>query len=135
MKHFYGHKEALASFRLVCHAWREAYDCLVTIIRPRGTAPDALVWRKFRGAKALSFGERHYGALVSDDDVKALSPLTTLTYLNLNNCEAVSDEALRALAPHTALTTLKLADCERVSNKGLRALAPLTGLTSLNLAF
>ena len=43
---------------------------------------------------------------VTDEGMKALSSLTTLTYLDINNCIMVTINGLRALPPLTALTVV-----------------------------
>jgi len=133
VEHLEGDKKASAKFRLVCHAWREAHDRYVTVLKPNGAPPDARVWKKFVGVKAVDLNR----SLVNDNDVRALAPLTGLTSLDLNSCNKVTGKGLRALAPLTGLTSLNLGGSEdeymMVTDVGLRALAPLTNLTSLNL--
>jgi hypothetical protein len=70
---------------------------------------------------------------VTDEGMWALSPLTSLTFLDLSYCEAVTHKWISTLAPLINRTSLSLQNCKRVSDKGLRALSPLTALTSLKL--
>ena len=48
---------------------------------------------------------------VTDEGVRTLALLTTLTYLDLSYCEVVSDGGLIARSPLTALTTLNVCGC------------------------
>jgi hypothetical protein len=52
-------------------------------------------------------GSKHGGRLgypcVTDKGMRALSPLTTLTYLDMSYCELVSDDEVMALASLTQL--------------------------------
>eukprot|EP00242_Pyramimonas_sp_CCMP2087_P002958 CAMPEP_0198231626 /NCGR_PEP_ID=MMETSP1445-20131203/115297_1 /TAXON_ID=36898 /ORGANISM="Pyramimonas sp., Strain CCMP2087" /LENGTH=430 /DNA_ID=CAMNT_0043912251 /DNA_START=321 /DNA_END=1611 /DNA_ORIENTATION=+ len=128
VEHMQDDRKASANFRLVCHAWREAHDRLVSALKPKGAPPDASVWKKLGGVKTVDL----HKTLVNDDDLRALTPLSGLTSLNLGFCERVTDEGVRALTPLTGLTSLNLSTTE-VTDGGVRALAQLTGLTNLNL--
>jgi hypothetical protein len=132
VEHIQGEREVSAIFRRVCHAWREAHDRLVAVLKPNSARQDARMWNKFGGVKTL-----HLNALSGVNDVvlRALAPLTALTSLDLDDCRTVTDEGLRALlAPLTALTSLDLSGCYRVTGEGWRALLPpLTTLISLHL--
>jgi hypothetical protein len=100
VEHLQVDRKSSAVFRRVCHAWRAAHDRLVTVLKPNGAPPDASVWKKYGGVKTVHFNAN----LVKDDDLRALSPLTTLTYLDITSYKDVSDKGLSALTPLTALT-------------------------------
>eukprot|EP00242_Pyramimonas_sp_CCMP2087_P005258 CAMPEP_0198199288 /NCGR_PEP_ID=MMETSP1445-20131203/2601_1 /TAXON_ID=36898 /ORGANISM="Pyramimonas sp., Strain CCMP2087" /LENGTH=252 /DNA_ID=CAMNT_0043869083 /DNA_START=855 /DNA_END=1613 /DNA_ORIENTATION=- len=130
VEHVQGDREVSANFRYVCHAWREAHDRLVTVLKPSGAPPDASIWKKFGGVKTVVLK----GYFVKDDDLRGLTPLAaTLTSLDLQHCYDITNKGVKALAPLTAITSLDLTGCSRVTDMGIRALAPLTALTSLNL--
>jgi hypothetical protein len=114
-------RQASANFR---HAWREARDRLVTVLKPKGAPRDASVWKKFGGVKTVLLN----GHLVKDDDLRGPAQLTALTSLDLCDCDNITNKGPDAL---TAITSLDLAGCFNVTNKGVRALAPLTALTPL----
>jgi hypothetical protein len=138
VEHVQGDREASASFRRVCHAWREAHDRLLTVLKPNSAPPDVHVWKKFGGVKTL-----HLNAyFVNDDAVRTLAPLSFLSSLSLGDyvfeddseiVPLVTDEGMRALSPLTTLTCLDLGGCQWVTDEGVRALAPLTSLINLNL--
>jgi hypothetical protein len=139
VEHVQGDRKVSASFRLVCHAWREAHDRLVTVLKPNGASQDARLWSKFGGVKTLHLAEGRSpkpSSYVMNDAslMKALKQLTDLTSLNLSGCFRVTDEGVKALAKLTCLISLNLAYCQRVRTEGVRALSPLTAITSLNLA-
>jgi hypothetical protein len=71
---------------------------------------------------------------VTDDGMRALSPLTTCTCLDLTGCKAVSAEGMKATAPLVPLTSLNLSGCRKVRDEGANTLAMLTALTSLDLS-
>jgi hypothetical protein len=127
-----GDREVSANFRHVCRAWREAHDRTLTVLKPKGSPPDAGVWKKFEGVKTMDLN----GAMVNEGYLRALAPLTaTLASLDLSGCTNITNEGFDALAPLTAITSLDLAGCKRVTDTGLNALASLTALTSLDLAY
>ena len=130
MQHFQDDREVSAIFRRVCHAWRETHDRLVTVVKVKSAPQDVRIWRIFGAVKSLHLN----ASLVCDSDVRALSPLTTLTDLNISSCKAVSDEGLKELALLTGLTSLDLGGCCKLRNEGVLALSQLTALTNLRLA-
>jgi hypothetical protein len=161
VEHVQEDRKVSASFRRVCHAWREAHDRLVTVLEPNGASQDARLWSKFGGVKTLHFTPssmppsdvvndnalmkvlEQFTDLTSldltgrssatNEQVKTLAEFTALTSLNLGGCDEVTAEGLSALASLTALTSLNLAECYKASGEGIRALSPLTALTSLEL--
>jgi hypothetical protein len=120
-----------ASCRLVCKAWRNAHDRHITILKPKGAQPDARVWEKFAGVKTLFAN----GFLVNEDYVKALAPLTALSSLDLAGriIGGLGDHNVGELTPLTSLTHLNLGQCYGLSDEGMSKLARLTHLTSLDL--
>ena len=134
-----GDRKVSADFRRVCHAWLEAHDRLVTVLRPNGVPQGARLWSKFGGVKTLSLKRSSmpsaYG--VNDDAtlMKALEQLTDLTSLDLTGWKRVTNEGITALAKLTGLISLDLTHCTGVTNEGVRALSPLTAMTNLNLAY
>jgi len=92
MEHLQGDKKISPVFRHVCHAWREAHDRLVTVLRPYGAPPDVRVSKRFEGAKTLDLSQ---SLSVNDDNVMAWVPYTALTSLKLGiRCGEVSDEGV-----------------------------------------
>jgi hypothetical protein len=121
VEHLQGHREASANFRHVCHAWQEAHDRLVSVLKPKGTPRDARVWAKFGGVKTLKLGgmKAHMNAsLVSEDDLRGLLALTGLTSLDLHSCYGFIYEGLMSLSLLTTLTHLDLGDCDEGTDKG-----------------
>ena len=132
-----GDRKVSADFRRVCHAWLEAHDRLVTVLRPNGVPQDARLWSKFGGVKTLSFklSSMQSADGVNDDATlkKALEQLTNLTSLDLTRWKRVTNEGITALAKLTGLVSLDLTHCPGITNEGVKALSPLTALTRLNL--
>jgi hypothetical protein len=71
--HIQGDRKVSAIFRRVCHAWREAHDRLVAVLKPNGAAQDARIWSMFGGVKTLHLKA---SSDVNDDILRALAPLT-----------------------------------------------------------
>ena len=69
---------------------------------------------------------------VTADGLRAVGGLTTLTYLDLDDCD-VTDAVLRELRGLTSLTWLNLEFCSHVTDVGLQHLTSLTALTTLDL--
>jgi hypothetical protein len=83
---------------------------------------------------SLSLANWRWPTGLTDKSLRVLALLTALSSLDVGHCDGVKDERLRALiAPLTALISLNLVGCSRVSDKGLMALAPHTTLTTLIL--
>ena len=70
---------------------------------------------------------------MTDDSMVHLTLLTSLTRLNLRDCEDVADEGTMFLGSLTALRNLDLGHCNRITDIGLGHLASLTLLTRLIL--
>ena len=69
---------------------------------------------------------------ITDDGLRALRTLTSLTGLNLSSC-SITSVGLGYLAALTRLETLDLSFCNRITDASFKALRPLNRLTSLNL--
>jgi hypothetical protein len=67
-----------------------------------------------------------------DTTLRELQPLSSLIYLNLQDCQKVTNQGCEALRSFTKLTTLHLLDCKEVSS-GLVFLTSLTHLRNLTL--
>jgi hypothetical protein len=134
VEHIQEDRKVSAIFRLVCCAWREAHDRLVTGLKANGAPRDTRVWRKLRGVRTLHF--RKTSLLVNDDCLRMLTPLVSLNSLSLGGgfrggrriVPSVTDEGMRALSSLTTLTYLDMIFCDLVTNDGFRALASLTAL-------
>jgi hypothetical protein len=105
VEHMQGDKEVSAIFRLVCHAWQEAHDRLVTDLEPNASPQDARTWRKVGGVRTLHF-RNTCTLVVSDDGVRALAPLASLNSLSMGGGRIdgmrivpfVTDKGMRALS-------------------------------------
>jgi hypothetical protein len=88
-------KASSGNLRHVCHAWREAHDRLVTVLKPKGAPPYAGVWKKFGGVKK----EQFTGSLLNDYALRVLAWVTGLTCISPRgfrkacpkHCSSVSD--------------------------------------------
>jgi hypothetical protein len=136
-----GDRKVSSIFRRVCHAWRDAHDRLVTVLRPNGVPQDARLWSKFVGMKTLYLKPSSLPSsnLVNDDALKKAPELfIDLTSLDLSGgfrrrpadrndlmrqqpSFRLTDEGVRSLARLTSLTDLNLADRHGVSDEGVRA--------------
>jgi internalin A len=65
--------------------------------------------------------------------LKGLTAFKTLTALDLSGCRGLTDERMKEVAALTTLTDLNLSGTD-ASDKGLLALAPMKELTALNLS-
>jgi len=66
VKHVQGNKSDGVNFRHICHAWREAHDRLVSVVKPEGAPLDARVWKQFGGVKTMNL----HGYSVSDNALR-----------------------------------------------------------------
>jgi hypothetical protein len=85
-----------------------------------------------RSLSSLSLGDHKWEVFrvfnqkvpkVTDEGMRALSPITTLTCLDISGCARMTNEGVRSMTPLTALTSLNLACCARVTSVGVRLLA------------
>eukprot|EP00803_Ostreobium_quekettii_P003443 evm.model.scf_860.1 EVM.evm.TU.scf_860.1 scf_860:5666-6939(-) len=79
---------------------------------------------------ALCDSKAHPGAV---NVGHALAPFTALKELSFARCNGTSDDCLRHLGTLSSLTKLDLCGCARVTAEGLTFLGQLTKLTNLNL--
>jgi hypothetical protein len=127
-----------AAVRLVCAQWKAVHDAMVTrlVLRPATTdeAVGKLV-RRFPTVVSLEVkgGGLQTAAALTDQGLRAVSSLASLTFLDLSWCQDLTDKGVRAVSSCTALKTLTLYECYNVTDEGMRALSSLPALTSLNL--
>jgi hypothetical protein len=107
VEHLQGDREISAIFRLGCHAWRDAHDRILSVLKPNGAPPDSHLWRKFGGVKTL-----YFNTILGRDDYAlrdlALAPLRSLSGLVLGSSFGiwgvrdgttnVTDKGMRALS-------------------------------------
>jgi maleate cis-trans isomerase len=132
-----GFSQALAAVRLVCAAWKAVHDAMVTrlVLRPQTTdeAVGKLV-RRFPTVVSLEVKDVYGVAALTDQGLRAVSSLASLTCLDLSYCRRVTDEGVRAVVSScTALKTLNLFACDKVTDEGVRAVSSLHALTFLDL--
>jgi bacterioferritin-associated ferredoxin len=74
-------------------------------------------------------------AVLTDQGMRAVSSLASLTFLNLTWCDKITDEGVRAVVSScTALQSLSLFCCYKVTDEGVRAVvSSCTALEYLNL--
>ena len=131
-----GFSQALAAVRLVCAAWKAVHDAMVTRLVLRLQTTDEAVGklvRRFPMVVSLEFKGGYGVPALTDQGLRAVSSLASLTCLDLRWCYNVSDEGVRAVSICTALKTLNLYVCDKVTNEGVRAVSSLPALTFLDL--
>ena len=57
---------------------------------------------------------------------------TSLTSLNVRNCEKLTDEAIKAVATLTELRALRIFGCRKLTDESIKALAGCAKLTTLD---
>jgi hypothetical protein len=133
----FGLSQATATVRLVCAAWQGVHDAMVTrLVLSRHTTDVAVGMLVLRFPTVVSLKVKAYDgeAALTDQGMRAVSSLASLTFLNLSWCYNVTDEGVRAvLRSCTALKSLNITACN-VTDEGLRAVSSLPALTTLNLA-
>jgi hypothetical protein len=134
-----GFSQALAAVRLVCAAWKMVHDAMVTrLVLSRETTDEAVgtLVRRFPTVVSLEVkGAWGVPAALTDQGLRAVSSLASLTFLDLSRCQDVTDEGVRAVVSScTALKTLNLSYCRNVTDEGVRAVSSLPALTFLDLA-
>jgi hypothetical protein len=77
MKHLQGDKKVSAILRHVCHAWREARDRLVTVLKLYGARPDVRVWKRFEGVKTLDLSQSRLAFSMSQSRLANLEPISS----------------------------------------------------------
>jgi hypothetical protein len=133
-----GFSQALAAVRLVCAAWKAVHDAMVTrlVLSPQ-TTDEAVGKLVRRFPTVVSLEVKSTGAqtaALTDQGLRAVSSLASLTFLDLTWCRNVTDEGVRAVSSCTALKTLNLYVCDKVTDEGVRAVRSLPALTFLDLA-
>jgi hypothetical protein len=100
------------------------------VLRPATTdeAVGVLV-RRFPTVVSLEFkGSGH--SVLTDQGLRAVSRLASLTCLDLSYCVNITDVGVRAVVSScTALKTLSLRFCREVTDEGVRAVSSCTALT------
>ena len=120
-----GFSRALAAVRLVCAAWKAVHDAMVTrLVLSRETTDEAVgkLVRRFPTVVSLEFKSEPgaWAALLTDQALRAVSSLASLTCLDLSFCRNITDEGVRAVSSLPALTFLDLAG-SKVTDEGVRA--------------
>ena len=102
-------------------------------LHPSGIEGDALA----RWVSSIAYPERvtslDIDGQVNDTGMRALAAFSHLTYLDIDNGEAVTDMGLSYLRELSALATLNLAWLSRVTDNGIVHLRELGHLTNLSL--
>ena len=152
-----GVKEWRGSLRGVSRRWRAVHDGACQRLRVRDGMTDEVMHALCGRLPALTFLNLHEVRSLTEDGLRAVGGLTTLTklilrrcnvthvvlrelrdlpaltHLNLNRCTQVTDVGVRELRGLTKLTILDLGGCTQVTDVGVRELRGLTALTKLNL--
>jgi hypothetical protein len=113
----------------VCAAWKAVYDALVTrvVLRPRSTdTAIGMLVRRFPAVVSLELSlelelKGGAGNGVTDEGMRAVSSLTSITSLDISGCVLMTNEGLRAVSNLRALTCLDLTSCGRVTDAGVLA--------------
>eukprot|EP00798_Chlamydomonas_sp_ICE-L_P023440 gene23440-30725_t len=152
-----GESEA-KSVRLVCQHWRAVFDHNLEQLTPSILMSKVIVMR-FPNLRALHLtnccnirngdlkiiahsGLRLHTLTLGDDTAKpwvtnkgiaCISQITSLTSLNLQDCNNVTNNGMAPLNKLSSLEALSLKGCKKLTNGGLEALQRNTALTSLNL--
>jgi F-box/leucine-rich repeat protein 14 len=124
--------------RLVCAAWQAVHDALVMRLALRPHTTDqamGMLVRRFPTVVSLE-SKGNESRVLTDQGMRAVSRLASLTFLNLSWCRNVTDAGVRAVVSScTALEYLNLYACNNITDKGMRAVSSLPALTTLNLSF
>jgi hypothetical protein len=126
--------EASAAVRLACSGWKCSHDALVMRVVVRKPATDeglVMLVGRFPAVASLALKTCCLNEL-TDQGIRAVSCLPSITSLSLTNCRTVTREGLRAGG---SITALDLSDCRHLTNEGLQAVSSLTLLTALNLSY
>jgi hypothetical protein len=133
-----GFSQATATLRLVCAAWQAVHDALVMRLALRPHTTDqamGMLVRRFPTVVSLE-SKGNESRVLTDQGMRAVSRLASLTFLNLSWCRNVTDAGVRAVVSScTALEYLNLYACNNITDKGMRAVSSLPALTTLNLSF
>jgi hypothetical protein len=129
-----------AAVRLVCSGWQAVHDAMVKRLVLKKKATDegmGVLARRFPAVLSLDFNLNRFGEEneLTDEGLKAVSGLTSLTSLFLCGSYAVTDVGMRAVSNLPALTSLDLSYCVEVADETLRAVSSMPALAILNLTF
>jgi hypothetical protein len=134
-----GFSRALAAVRLVCAAWKAVHDAMVTrLVLSLETTDEAVGKLVRRFPMVVSLEVKSGGgvaAVLTDQALRAVSSLASLTFLDLSWCVNITDMGVRAVVSScTALKSLNLRSCIKVTDEGVRAVvSSLPALTFLDL--
>merc|ERR1712153_133313 len=85
------------------------------------------------GCSLRSLNVAYCGKLLTDESIKALAAgCTSLTSLNVRNCEKLTDEGIKAVAMLTELSTLRIFGCRKLTDESVKALAGCATLSTLD---
>ena len=146
------------NLRLVCRHWRSVVDSDLETLSPNSMLARVLVSRfpnlrvlhltncdhiRNRDLQIISRSGLHLHTLTLGDDackpwvtnsgLEHIAQITSLTSLNLHECNNVTNNGLMALTSLQGLASLSLKGCGKLTNAGMEALQRHTTLTSLNL--
>jgi len=125
-------KQWRGALRGVSRGWRALHDGACTFLWLRNGVTDEGMHALCGRLPALKTLILNGDTSLTADGLRAVGGLTTLTYLDLYNCN-VTDAVLRELRDLTSLSTLHLQGCTLVTDVGVRELRGLTALTTLIL--
>ena len=121
----FGFSVATATVRLVCSGWKAMHDAVVMRLVLRLQTTDEAVGmlaRRFPAVVSLKFKRIEYGwGVLTDQGLRAVSSLTSLTSLNLTSCRELTNAGMLAVSNLTSLKSLNLAQCRELSDVGMRA--------------
>jgi hypothetical protein len=131
----YGEKRWSAAVRGVSRRWRALHDGACQSLRVLDGVTDEGMYALCARLPALTFLELDNQGVVSltENGLRAVGDLTTLTELYLSECSGVTDLVLWELRDRTALARLSLENCTNVTDVGVRELRGLTAITHLYL--
>jgi hypothetical protein len=110
MEHLKWDRGASEVIRQICKGWRDALDESVTRLSVTGDSlPSSFVlMTRFQRLKEIGVrfdsGPRFASTFCDEEWLRTFASLTTLTSLDLTDCEQLSDDELHALGELTALT-------------------------------
>jgi hypothetical protein len=120
--------------RGVSRRWRAVHDAACRRLRVRDGITDEGMHALCGRLPALTHLNLNEVTSLTEDGLRAVGGLATLSILDVYRCSIMTDAVLWELRGLTALTTLYLYDCTQVTNVGLQHLSSLTALTALGLS-
>ena len=130
---WYGEKGWCSPLRGVSRRWRAVHDGVCQRLRMDDGVTDEVMHMLCGRLPALTFMSLRWVESLTEDGLRAVGGLTTLTELYLVECPNVTDAVLRELHGLTELATLHIVFCTKVTDVGVRELRGLTTLTALHL--